>query len=86
MNMNITFRHLEHTPALDETIRAKSEKFTKWFQGNCDVHWTCWVEGIEHFAEVKIHNGHKDYFAKCSENDMYKTIDAVVNKIHNQIK
>lgn len=28
MNVNITFRHLEHTPALDETIRNKSEKFT----------------------------------------------------------
>ncbi len=86
MNVNITFRHLEHTPALDELIRHKSEKFTKWFGNNCEVNWTCWVEGKNHCAEVKLHAGHEEYFAKGSEEDMYKTIDSVVAKIQNQVK
>jgi putative sigma-54 modulation protein len=86
MNLKTTFRHMEHTPALDEMIKLKSEKFTKWFGEKTDVHWTCWVEALDHCAEVKIHAGHKDYFAKASAEDMYKTFDIVIQKIHKQVE
>ena len=59
MNLNITFRHMEHTPALDSVIRDKSEKFAKWFGPQTDVHWTCWNEGIDFFSEGKSQNGHQ---------------------------
>jgi putative sigma-54 modulation protein len=86
MNMQITFRHMEHTPALDDMIREKSQKFVKWFGDNATVHWTCWVEGVDQWSEVRIHAHHKDYFAKASANDLYKTFDLVVQKIHNQME
>ncbi len=86
MNVKTTFRHMEHTPALDEMIKHKSEKFSKWFGTQATVHWTCWIEDRNHFAEVKIHSGHKDYFAKASAEDLYKTFDLVVQKIHNQVE
>jgi putative sigma-54 modulation protein len=85
MNVKMTFRHMEHTPSLDDVIHHKSEKFIKWFGEKVDVHWTCWVEDRHHCAEVKIHAGHKDYFAKASAEDLYKTFDLVVQKIHNQV-
>jgi putative sigma-54 modulation protein len=30
MDVSITFKHLEHTPALDERIREKSRKLEKY--------------------------------------------------------
>lgn len=86
MNVNITFRHMEHTPALDQMIREKSEKFTKWFGPAANVHWTCWMEGIDHCSEVTINSGAEKYFAKAHSDDLYKTFDLIVHKIQNQLK
>jgi putative sigma-54 modulation protein len=86
MNITITFRHMEHTPALDQAIREKSEKFIKWFGNQTTVRWTCWVEGVDHYSEAVVHSGHQEYFAKAHAEDLYKTFDLVVHKIQNQIK
>ncbi|MGE3611199.1 MAG: ribosome-associated translation inhibitor RaiA [Bacteriovoracaceae bacterium] len=86
MNLQITFRHMEHTPALDQLIREKSEKFSKWFGPGTHIHWTCWPEGVNQFSEVMVKSGNKEYFAKASADDLYKTFDLVVQKIHNQMK
>lgn len=86
MNVNITFRHMEHTPALDQLIRDKSEKFSKWFNPGSEVKWTCWIDGAQHYSEVWIHSGHKEIFAKAHADDLYKTVDLVVHKIQNQLQ
>ncbi len=86
MKLNITFRHMEHTPALDQVIRDKSEKFSKWFGQSLDVHWTCWTEGVDHCSEVSIAAGAQKYFAKAHSDDLYKTFDLVIHKIQNQLK
>lgn len=86
MEIQITFRHMEHTPALDTQIKEKSQKLTKWFGENIQVQWTCWVEGVEQWSEVKVHAGHKEYFAKASADVLYKSFDLVVQKIHNQME
>ena len=86
MALQITFRHMEHTPALDELIREKSLKFNKWFGEDTKVQWTCWVEGLEQWSEARVHTRGKDYFAKASADDLYKTFDMVTQKIHNQME
>lgn len=86
MNVNITFRHMDHTPALDQMIREKSEKFAKWFGQGTSVQWTCWMDGVDHCSEVNISSGHEKYFAKAHSDDLYKTFDLIVHKIQNQLK
>ena len=86
MNVNITFRHMEHTPALDQVIRDKSEKFTKWFGPQADIRWTCWKDGVDHCSEVSVSAGQEEYFAKAHADDLYKTFDLIVQKIQNQLK
>lgn len=86
MDIQITFRHMDHTPALDGQIREKSQKLTKWLGDNVQVQWTCWVEGVEQWSEVKVHTGTKEYFAKASADVLYKSFDLVVQKIHNQME
>lgn len=86
MNVNITFRHMEHTPALDQMIRDKSEKFVKWFGPSADIRWTCGKDGSDLYSEVSVHAGHQEYFAKAHSDDLYKTFDMIVQKIQNQMK
>ncbi|MBY0518082.1 MAG: ribosome-associated translation inhibitor RaiA [Bacteriovoracaceae bacterium] len=87
MNIKISFKHLEHTPALDERIREKSEKFTKFFGGNFNVDWTCWCDDNKHhWAEVKIIGQPSDCFAKASAETLYMAIDDVVEKAERQLE
>ena len=72
MKLKISFKHLNHTPALDERIKEKSEKLDKYFEGNTSVSWTCWVSGDDHWAEIKAHGPKFDFFAKASADNMYK--------------
>lgn len=85
MRITITFKHLEHTPALDERIKEKSEKLAKYFQGKLNVDWVCWVHGEEHWAELKVHGTKFDFFAKACDDNMYKALDLVVEKMERQV-
>ena len=85
MNVTATFKHLEHTDALDEIIQKKSKKLEKHFRNDCDLKWVCWVDKREHHAEVIVKNGQNDYMAKAHSDDMYKSIDQVIHKIENQL-
>ncbi|HLW56641.1 MAG TPA: ribosome-associated translation inhibitor RaiA [Bacteriovoracaceae bacterium] len=85
MNITISFRNMEHTQALDDLIKSKSQKFSKWFSSSADLKWTCWVEGHQHICEVKIMDQNKEHFAKAESDDLYKSIDLVIQKIQNQI-
>jgi ribosomal subunit interface protein len=77
---------MDHTPALDQVIRDKSTKFTKWFGPQTDIKWTCWMEGVDHCSEVTIHSGNQEFFAKAHADDLYKTFDLIIHKIQNQLK
>lgn len=86
MKLKISFKHLKHTPALDQRIQEKSEKLKKYFQGNTSVHWICWVQDDQHWAEIKVHGPKFDFFAKASADNMYKSLDLCVEKMERQIE
>jgi putative sigma-54 modulation protein len=86
MKLKISFKHLDHTPSLDERIKEKSEKFEKYFQGNTKIEWFCWVHNEEHWAEIKVHGPKFDFFAKACADNMYKSLDLVVEKMERQIE
>jgi putative sigma-54 modulation protein len=86
MKLKISFKHLDHTPALDQRIKEKSEKFEKYFQGNTNIQWLCWVHNDEHWAEIKVHGPKFDFFAKACADNMYKSLDLVVEKMERQIE
>lgn len=86
MKLKISFKHLDHTPSLDERIKEKSQKLEKYFQGNTNVSWTCWVHGDHHWAEIKVHGPKFDFFAKASADNLYKSLDLCVDKMERQIE
>lgn len=87
MNLEISFRHMEHTESIDERIREKVEKFAKkHFSNNATLKWTAWVESQDHFASVHaVDKGH-EYFAKANTESMYKTIDQTIHKLEAQVE
>jgi putative sigma-54 modulation protein len=86
MKLKISFKHLDHTPALDQRIKEKSEKFKKYFQGNTTIQWFCFVHQDKHWAEIKVHGPKFDFFAKACADNMYKSLDMVVDKMERQIE
>lgn len=87
MKLNITFKHLEHTPALDERIREKSEKFSKFFSGDMDVKWVCWVDASgTQWAEVVVHGSQFDCVATAGADNLYKAFDLAVDKCEKQLE
>lgn len=86
MKLKISFKQLKHTEALDLRIKDKSEKFKKYFQSRIDVQWVCWVHNDEHWAEVKVFGPKFEFFAKASADNMYKSLDLVVEKIERQFE
>lgn len=85
MKTTITFRNMDHTEALDGKIRSKSEKLTKFLGPEATINWVCWVEKDAQIAEVKVQHKKENFMAKAQSADLYKTMDMVLDKIHNQI-
>lgn len=87
MNIEITFRHMDHTESIDQRIREKLQKFArKHFSQNAMVNWTCLVEHGEHVASVNVKDKGHDFHVKASSDNMYKTIDQIINKLESQIE
>lgn len=86
MKLKISFKHLDHTPALDQRIKEKSERFEKYFEGNTSIQWFCWVEDNKHWAEMKVHGPKFDFFAKASADNLYKSLDLVCEKMERQVE
>ena len=85
MNLMITCRNMEKTPAIESMIAHKSQKFTRLLGENLKVNWICQVSAGEHVSEVEITGFHgKPLFAKAISDDLYKTFDEVERKISKQ--
>ncbi len=86
MNLEITFRHMDHTESIDSKIRQKVEKFSqRHLSGNATVKWTGWVEHQEHMASLHVNDKGQEYFVKAGSDNMYKTIDQVLAKLESQL-
>lgn len=87
MNLTVSFKHLEHTPALDEKIKEKAAKLEKFLDGDMNVKWMCRVDGHQQSSEVEITGFRGEpIFASSTADDLYKTFDDVVQKLSRQIK
>lgn len=86
MKITSTFKHLEHTEALDEKIQSKSNKLKKFFDGNIELHWTCYVrDDGAHCADIKLLGPSFEYHATSHSDTLYKSLDLSVNKIEKQV-
>ena len=86
MNISITFRHMDATEAVKGYATDKVAKLQSFLRGpmKSQVTLSCQQDRL-HSVEVDIHAGHAHFHAHETSEDMYASIDKVVDKIERQI-
>lgn len=86
MNLILSAKNILLTDGLKTAVEKRISKLGKYFNGDVDVHVTLSVEKTRHIIEVTIpFNGIILRGEEVSQ-DMYTSIDDVVNKIERQIR
>lgn len=86
MEITVTGRKIEMTDGLRNRVEEKIKGIRKFLEGTKDVHFVLSVEKHRHFAEIILNaNG---YVLHCKEetDNMYSTIDRVIEKLLKQLK
>ena len=85
MNINLTGHHVEITPAIRDYVKAKLGKVASHFDHVIDISAILSVEKLNQKIEATVHMPGKDFFAECSDADMYAAIDGLADKLDRQI-
>ena len=84
MEVNITARHLELTPALREYAEKRLMQVKKYTAKVTTVHIILNVEKDRHIAEVILNISRNKINASAIAGDMYAAIDIVMDKVIKQ--
>jgi putative sigma-54 modulation protein len=85
MNISITFRQMEPSEAIKKYVTTKVSRLQKLLQQPMTAKITLAVQKQLHVAEVQIASGRKRSEARESSEEMYASIDKVVDKLERQI-
>jgi len=85
MQINITGHHIDVTDALRTYVTEKLGKLSRHFDHVTNVHVILTVEKQAQKAEATVHCSGTDLFAQHNTEDMYASIDGLVDKLDRQI-
>lgn len=85
MNLNLTGHHVEITPALRDYVVSKLGRITRHFDDVIEINVILSVEKLQQKAEANVHLRGKNIFLESDGEDMYASIDALVDKLDRQI-
>ncbi|HSN23323.1 MAG TPA: ribosome-associated translation inhibitor RaiA [Methylomicrobium sp.] len=85
MHVIVTGHHLEITDSLKAHVDSKFEKLARHFDNVTDVHVILTVEKLVHKAEATVQISGAKLFAEDHGDDMYVSIDNMVDKLDRQI-
>ncbi len=85
MNLNLTGRHLEITPAIRAHVLDKLDKITHHFDHVIDVNVVLSVDKLQQKAEATVHLSGKTIVVECDDANLYVAIDNLSEKLDRQI-
>lgn len=85
MNLNISGRHLEVTPAIREYVMNKMARVARHFDNVIDTQVMLSIERLKHTAEVTMRLRGKDIHCEASDGNLYSAIDLLADKIDRQV-
>jgi putative sigma-54 modulation protein len=85
MGIAITFRHMASSDAVRDYVHEKLERVQKYLRQPLDAHVTFSTERHQHLAEILVNSVGRQYQAHSESDDMYKSIDLMIDKIEHQI-
>lgn len=86
MNIAITFRQMEATDAMKGHAQEKFGKLQKYLRQPMTAQVTLGLEGRLHSVEAEVHSGGAHYRASQETEDMYASINGVVDTLERQIR
>lgn len=86
MQLSVTGRHVELTEPLKQYVEEKLQHLKHTFDYVLDVHVVLSVEKFRQRAEVNIQANGINIHAKHETEDMYASIDGVMDKVNRQMK
>lgn len=81
MNLNLSGRHLEITPAIREYVAGKIDRVTRHFDDVTSAAVILSVEKLRQKAECTLHVRGRDIFAESDDENLYAAIDALADKL-----
>jgi len=85
MNINLTGRHLEITPAIREHVTSKLGKIKRHFDNLIDINVILSVDKLKQKAEATVHMSGKTVFAETDDSNLYVAIDNLIEMLDRQI-
>ena len=85
MQINITGHHIELTDSLRDYVNEKMTKLERHFDHITNVQVTLTVEKLRQKAEANVHISGADLHAQAENEDMYRSIDSLLDKLDRQI-
>ena len=85
MNISITFRQMEPTDAVKTYAKEKVSKLQRFLRHPMKAQVTLSTQHRAHSSEVDLSAGADKYHAHETSEDMYASIDKVVDKLERQI-
>ncbi len=85
MQITVTFRHVDPTPALRAYAEDKLGRVAKkYLRKPGDAHVILGVSKERHVAEITLQADHVSLFAKETTHDLYSAIDCAIEKLEHQ--
>ena len=87
MHIIVNGRHIQVTPALETHVEKRAKKLRHYTKSEEQLEVILAIENKHNqLAEAKIHLFGKTFFAKSHSEDMYHSIDHVIEKLQKQIE
>ena len=86
MNISITFRHMDTSAAIKKYAEEKVGKLQKFLREPMTAKVTLSLEKLAHTAEMRVSSGGEHVEAKEVGEDLYASIDKVIDKLERQIR
>jgi ribosome hibernation promoting factor len=86
MNISITFRHMDTSEAIKTYAKEKIAKLQKFLREPMTAKVTLSLDKLRHSAETRISSGGAHLEARETSDDMYASIDKMIDKLERQIR
>ena len=85
MQINLSGHHVEITSSLREYVNTKFLKLERHFDQINNVYVVLTIEKLNQIAEATVHLTGTEVHATATSEDMYASIDALIEKLDRQV-
>ena len=85
MQINLSGHHVEVTDSLRDFVNSKFAKLERHFDHINNVYVVLTVEKLNQKAEATVHLNGTEVHASAQNQDMYASIDSLIDKLDRQI-